>query len=110
MVLVSRAVAGAHYEFVRISFEQANFSEESEDRLDLSEDCLFAMKKMPEEGQVLCLTTFDPSLTRDGAWLTPKGRCLPVLSDGRSNRAKPGSLGNISARLRSFLWKVATWN
>ncbi|CAJ1440065.1 unnamed protein product [Effrenium voratum] len=46
---------------------------------ELDEDCLFAMKKMPEEGQVLCLTTFDPSLTRDG---------------------------NISARLRSFLWKV----
>eukprot|EP00490_Sorites_sp_Unknown_P004755 CAMPEP_0114639720 /NCGR_PEP_ID=MMETSP0191-20121206/1319_1 /TAXON_ID=126664 /ORGANISM="Sorites sp." /LENGTH=506 /DNA_ID=CAMNT_0001851603 /DNA_START=39 /DNA_END=1559 /DNA_ORIENTATION=+ len=47
--------------------------------LKLDEDCCYAVKRLPEEGQVMCLTQFDPSSTRDG---------------------------NVSARLRSFLWKV----
>jgi len=46
---------------------------------ELDDDCVYALKRLPEEGQVMCLTTFDPWTTRDG---------------------------NISARLRSFLWKV----
>ncbi|CAE7846916.1 unnamed protein product [Symbiodinium microadriaticum] len=46
---------------------------------ELEDDCIFTMKRLPEEGQILCLTTFDPWTTRDG---------------------------NISARLRSFLWKI----
>ncbi|CAE7336810.1 unnamed protein product [Symbiodinium natans] len=46
---------------------------------ELEDDCIYSIKRLPEECQILCLTTFDPWTTRDG---------------------------NISARLRSFLWKI----
>lgn len=47
--------------------------------LELDEQCCYAIKRLPQEGQVMCITQFDPRSTRDG---------------------------NVSARMRGFLWKV----
>lgn len=47
--------------------------------LELEEDVIFRIKRLPQEGQVMCLTQFDPTSTRDG---------------------------NVSGRMRGFLWKI----
>ena len=34
--------------------------------LELDEQCCYAIKRLPQEGQVMCITQFDPRSTRDG--------------------------------------------
>ena len=39
------------------------------------------MKRLPEEGQILCLTTFDPWTTRDGSSSTDLVHDSPAVQE-----------------------------